>query len=234
MGELIQDLVSKYADPRCKECGGTGWIDWRDQKGHLFAEYCSCYKRGRQVKALGDSGLAGIDRYTLAKFETPQEWQQQLKRKAEDFILEPKQKWFFVGGQPGAGKTHICTAICIELINQGTRTKYEIWPSLAARLKTYRNEVDYTREMGAIKEAPALYIDDLFKGKITEADKQIAWEIINARYAADKTTIISSELHTGTIAKVDEAISGRILQMAAGYISNLKDDPQRDHRSATA
>lgn len=225
------DAVSRYADPRCHICGGTGWIDWRNKDGLLFARYCDCFKRRRQIQNLTASGLTRVSKYTLETFKTAQHWQERMKERALAFVEEPGQKWFYIGGQPGAGKTHLCTGICIELINQGRAVRYEVWPELSARLKTYRNENDYIREMAAIKNAQVLYIDDLFKGKITEADKQIAWEIINARYAADRQTIISSELHTSTIARIDQAISGRISQMASGYVLNLADDPTRDQRT---
>ena len=64
-----------------------------------------------------------------------------------------------------------------------------------------------------------LYIDDFLKGRITDADINLAFELINARYNRRETaiTIISSELDLGTVTKLDEALGGRIYERARNY-----------------
>ena len=57
--------------------------------------------------------------------------------------------------------------------------------------------------MDKLKKVKVLYIDDFFKGGITDADFRLAFEIINARYN-DKglRTIISSEVKIKDLMKI--------------------------------
>lgn len=64
---------------------------------------------------------------------------------------------------------------------------------------------------------PVLYIDDFLKGSVSEADLNLAYQLLNARYNAARRTIISSELSIGEIAGYDEAIAGRIFERFEGY-----------------
>ena len=67
-----------------------------------------------------------------------------------------------------------------------------------------------------------LYIDDFFKVKRgeqpTAADVNIAFEIINFRYNDfDKITVFSSEISTGDILKIDEALGSRIISRCGRF-----------------
>lgn len=78
--------------------------------------------------------------------------------------------------------------------------------------------------------ADVLYIDDFFKGKISETDKTLAFDIINYRYNNSLVTIISSELLLQELIDVDAAIAGRIKQMSADYIVQIAYDDERNYR----
>lgn len=75
-----------------------------------------------------------------------------------------------------------------------------------------------------------LYIDDLFKGKITEADINLVFEILNYRYNNNFKTIISSEYMLTELLKIDEAISSRILEKSRGYHLDIKRENGRNYR----
>lgn len=215
----------------CEKCGGDGWIGYTGTDGLWYARPCDCMKRKRSMDNIERSGLINPKIFTLDRFITDEPWQQRLMESAEKYLADPAPSWFFVGGQPGSGKTHLCTGICLEMINTGYRIRYEVWPRLKQRMKRARNfENEYERQMGDLREVQVLYLDDLFKGRYTEADRQLAWEIINTRYAADRVTIISSEHHLSEIVEMDEAVGGRIYQMSAGYRNNVQFDEGRDFR----
>ena len=57
-----------------------------------------------------------------------------MKQCALDFLSE-RQAWFFVGGQSGCGKTHICTALVGGFIKLGFSVRYLVWQEDSARLK---------------------------------------------------------------------------------------------------
>jgi len=62
---------------------------------------------------------------------------------------------------------------------------------------------------------------------------RIAFEILNARYNARLTTLISSELDIGELSKVDGAVAGRIKEMSGLFLSNIHSDESRDYRWRT-
>lgn len=67
-----------------------------------------------------------------------------------------------------------------------------------------------------------LYIDDLLKGKITESDVNILYEIVNYRYMNKLPLIISTEKSVSALLDFDEAIASRMLEMCRGNIVKLQ------------
>lgn len=179
----------------------------------------------RTLKRIRRSGLQDLlNAYTFAAYLTPHQWQEKAKALAIDF-LDQRGKWFFIGGTSGSGKTHLCTVIVGEMINGGKEARYLQWRSDIPRLKAMVNDrEEYERSMRDYATVPVLYIDDFFKGNITEADINIAYELINARYILrDGVTIISSEKSLEDILFIDEAIGGRIVERSKGYALKTPD-----------
>ena len=67
-----------------------------------------------------------------------------------------------------------------------------------------------------------LFIDDLFKGKITDSDINIMFELINHRYFNNLPIIISSELSVSRLLGVDEALGSRLIEMTKGRVVELR------------
>lgn len=203
----------------CPICRNKGYIAYvRDDQ--ICTKECECMSKRRSLKRLKKSGLMDmLENYTFAKYETPEEWQEIAKKKAINFVTNGSGKWFMISGTPGTGKTHICTAIAGELINAGKEVKYMLWRSEAPRLKAYINERDtYEKEMDFLRKVDVLYIDDFFKGTISEADINLAFELLNNRYNSRKLiTIISSEKTVEQILDIDEALGSRIYERSKGY-----------------
>ena len=114
----------------CPECGNTGYLI---ERGPGLLDFhtreCPCMNVRRSMRTIRNSGMSDmLTRYTLDSFETPDKERLEIKKTAIRFI-EANEGWFFIGGRSGIGKTHICTAICNELIKQGKRTLYMKAPS---------------------------------------------------------------------------------------------------------
>jgi len=162
-------------------------------------------------------------------------WQRIVKEKALAFVLD-QGHWFFIGGQVRSGKTHICTAIVNELMNQGKETLYMLWRNEIVKLKA--NSMDgpeYQKTIQAYKSVKVLYIDDLFKtekGKSpTTADINIAFEILNTRYQnRNLITIISCEKIIKELLVIDEAIGSRIFEMAGDYCVQINNNDRMNMR----
>lgn len=228
----------------CKKCRNKGWImsavqlengTWSTESRH-----CKCMKVRTAIKRMQKSGLKNIIKdYTFPKFEAAEAWQQTIKDAAMQYAKNP-EGWFFIGGQSGAGKTHICTAICREFLMEGKEVKYMLWRDDVVKLKNAVTELEqYESLVEKYKRVEVLYIDDLFKTgtaadgtqqRPTGADINVAFEILNFRYNDPKLlTVISSECTIDSIIDIDEATGGRIFEKAKHAFS-LKPDRRRNYR----
>lgn len=232
-----------YDCPLCNNRGGH--YEARQQGGYWYEVMvlCKCDNIRRALRRLNKSGLKNIVDKKFDNFEATTEWQKKIKATAMDYCKNGKGKWLFIGGQSGAGKTHLCTAAAINLLKQGYSTKYMLWRDEAVALKSAVNDSEvYHNLIAPIKDADVLYIDDLFKtgkgndGKYqqpTGADINLAFEIINYRSINKKPyTIISSECTIAQLLSIDEAVGGRIAEMAVqqGYGFSINPDTNKNYR----
>lgn len=199
---------------------------------------CKCIPIRNSINRMKRSGLKNIiTDYAFDGYEVTEPWQATLKQRAMEYAANP-DGWFFLGGQSGCGKTHLCTAICREHLLAGKEVRYMMWRDDAVQLKAAVNDdEEYRKLIEPYKRAEILYIDDLFKTgeerdyktgakkkmRPTVGDINVAFEILNHRYVNRMTTIITSELSVDDILYVDEAVGGRIVERAKGAISIAKD-----------
>lgn len=128
------------------------------------------------------------------------------------------------GGTVGAGKTHLCMAIASELMNRNVGVEYLSYRESVTDLKqTVTDSINYKKAINKYLKAPVLLIDDLFKGRITDSDINIFFEIINHRYLHQRPIIVSSEFSHNQLIEIDEAIGSRIVEMCRGYIIHFGD-----------
>ena len=199
---------------------------------------CKCVETRRAIRRMQRSGLENIISDNLfSKYEAVDPWQQTVKAAAMEYAKSIKG-WFWIGGQSGCGKTHLCTGICREALLRGFEVVYMMWRDDAPRLKAAVNSEEYPAMVDQYKKAPILYIDDLFKtgkngdAKVmpTSADINLAYEIINFRCVGKLPTIISSEFLQRELIDIDEALTGRIVQMAGENSFNIKPDRDKNYR----
>lgn len=204
----------------CPICHNAGMVLHKDENGCWWSQECECMNRRRSIRRINSSGLQDLtQRYRFDNYETPTEQHEHIKKKAREFVKTPVE-CFVIVGRSGSGKTHICTAICNELMSDGWNLKYMMWRTEAAELKAMVNErEEYKRRINQLRNVPILYIDDFWKGTVTDADINLAFTILNDRYnGKNKKTIISTELPMGKIIQTDEAVGGRISERARGFV----------------
>lgn len=207
----------------CPVCQNKGRIvSMKD--GMIFVKECQCMEARRAKRRAKVSGLDSLlEEYTFKKFKTPNKEIENVRNKALEYLKFGDGKWFYVCGTPGAGKTHICTAICNQLISSGKKVKYVLWREMAQKLKAAINDKEYEEIMNSLKKADVLYIDDFLKGSISAADMNRAFEIINARYnLTKKRTIISTERDLVFIRNLDPAVADRIYQRSKDYCFKMQ------------
>lgn len=206
----------------CPICQNRGYISWIDEDGTLRSRECECMAQRRSVRHLRRSGLQDmVEAYSFKTFRCPDEWAKKVKAAALDYVKDGAAPWWYISGRPGCGKTHICTAICSRLMQRGEEVRYMLWREEVPVLKALVNEPEeYERRMNALARVPVLYIDDFFKGTVSDADINLAFALLNARYNKTVRTLLSSELPIAEVRRHDEATASRIIQRARGYILN--------------
>ena len=161
----------------CKECKNKGYIAVPTDDD-VSLKRCACIQKRRIIKAMINCGV-NLN-YTLDNFKAPAAWQKQMIKAAKSYI-NATDGWLYVGGQVGAGKTHICTAIVILMIEQGTLCKYMMWSDESKKIKAcIGNAEEYQNLVQELKTVDVLYIDDFFKTQSgenpTKADINLAFE----------------------------------------------------------
>lgn len=240
------DKEDGYQCDICKNKGYVAVVTHNEQFGYYMESLlnCRCCRIRNAIRRLNRSGLkARVKACTFDRYETQDTWQQTIKETAQRFCVSSNGEWFFIGGQSGAGKTHICTAAAIAKLKQGKELRYMEWREEVPKIKaSITDAARYAETMKELKETDILYIDDLFKNgkgadgmvmQPTAADINLAFEIINYRYnQPELITIISSERTLVELMEIDEAIAGRIAERtkAHGYCINLKPDAQKNWR----
>ncbi len=237
--DTLNSLVGDLTGTDCTKCKNTGRIAHPREDGTVAVTECGCMKMRRCIWKMEKSGLKDVIReYAFDKFQTPATWQQKAKTIAQSYAEKP-EGWFLACGQSGSGKTHLCTAICRELLLSGKQVVYSAWRQDVAELKAISMDSDRRAEkMAELKNAEYLYIDDLYKmganpdGEVkpTSADVSIAFEIINHRYINKLPTIISTEMLPEELLHIDEATGGRIVERAKGNTLAIGKDTDKNYR----
>ncbi|MDO4531279.1 MAG: ATP-binding protein [Bacillota bacterium] len=218
----------------CPICRNKGYVMAQLNGCDYFVD-CTCMAQRKSRQRLEKSGLAAVaDEYTFDAFQTTEPFQKTMKTLAERFAAEGKG-WFYIGGQMGCGKSHLCTAICNDLMVGGKQVHYMVWTEELPKLKALKmEEAAYAREMNRWKEAEVLYIDDFFKtrrgGTPTDADIGTAFELVNARYNSGRMTIFSGEKTLPEVIEYDEALGSRIFQRCGGFVVSVGKDRGKNYR----
>lgn len=218
----------------CKECNNKELIAFL-KNGRMVFKQCECVKIRKNIRDMSRSGLGKMNDKTLENYQDIEEWQTNIKAKATAFLKEPVGKWFFIGGQSGAGKTHIAKAITADFVQNGYSAKYLAWRKEVQRLNANINDDGGIKMLDEIYSASVLFIDDFLKSSNnappSQGELNRAIDIIMARYEQkDNITIISSERTIGEIINFDQATGGRIAERAEGYVLNIASDIKKNYR----
>jgi DNA replication protein DnaC len=175
-----------------------------------------------------------VQKNTFKTYQAKEPWQREIAKRACDYVRSP-EGWFFIGGQVGCGKTHICTAIVNALMSKGRAARYMVWNEVVTGLKQAATDARvYEALLKNQQRAGILYIDDFFKVakgfSVTASDINTTFKIINYRYNENLPTIISSELSIAEIIELDEALGSRIAEMTKGNDLYVAKDSKKNYR----
>jgi len=215
----------------CEKCMDTGYVLVR-QDGYDISVKCECYEKRMYQRRLRSSGISeemqkkgfkdfdcrGIDALEQAKMKAVGYYRRFLN------IENGCHNSIIFCGQVGAGKTHLGMAVCNNLLNVcNVEVVYMAYRNAVTEIKqSVTDKENYYAATEPYRRARLLYIDDFLKGKSTEADLNILYELINYRYMHSKPMVISTEKCPDDLVDFDEAVGSRIIEMCRGNIVVLQ------------
>ena len=212
---------------KCSMCKDTGWIIGPD---NITMTRCECAIKEIVKRQWINSRInTETATQTFTNFEVWNESSKVAKKTAATYykkfeeIKGNRKNSIMFCGQVGSGKTHLSIALALNFIKKGINVIYMPYRDVITALK--QNMIDYEyykREISKYQLAEILLIDDLFKGKITEADVNIMFEIINHRYLNKLPVIVSTEFAIERMLNFDEGVGSRIYEMCQDYIVQIE------------
>lgn len=209
----------------CPLCGGKGFIIKHNTKQQDTITFCTC-KAVDKARLLWK--ISGIEkernRLTFNNYKIYNEASEKAKGAAISYfknfnsIKSSRRNSIAFLGQVGSGKTHLSIAIGLNLLAKSIPVVYMSYRVEILKLKqNILDEEYYANSLRKYKAASVLIVDDLFKGKINEADINIIFEIINYRYMNNLPIIVSSEFTAEKLLYFDEGVGSRIIEMCKDY-----------------
>lgn len=214
----------KYNCPKCKD---THMITSTDEDGYTTARYCDCMAQTVYARLMRASGIDADDvNVKFADFQTFGEHELQVaKATAAKYATEFPMKRYernnsiILSGLPGRGKTMLGFCIVNRLIHNGTPVQYMSYRDAITKLKQNITDAEeYLDSINRLKNVDVLFIDDLFKGRYTESDINIMYELVNHRYLKRLPIIVSTEKTPAELLAIDEALGSRLIEMSKGNV----------------
>lgn len=231
--ELLNNLEESKGskDYDCPLCGNKVNVFYLNKDFEAVVRKCECVAIRRSLAEIRRMGLQeAVNSCRFDNFKAEKPWQKTVLSAATEYVNSQAPGWFFIGGQSGSGKTHICTAIFKSLITEKKlNARYLTWKDKGTALKANVNSPEHEEMIKPYKECKVLYIDDFWKTSAT-GDINLAFELLDYRYKNKLPTIISSELTTDNLQLCDEAVGGRIIEMSKGFCLNIEKNEEKNYR----
>ena len=115
-----------------------------------------------------------------------------VSAKAKAILSAKNGTSLILAGKAGTGKTHLATAIALEVMRGGKQALFISMPELLNEMrKSYQNH-DFFNVRQKFYNVPCLVLDDLGKEKATEKGVEYLYQIIDYRYQHGMQTILTT------------------------------------------
>ena len=165
-----------------------------------------------------------LDRMTFDSFETSgaptanrteQDTLSMALTAAQRFAANP-DKWLYLHGPTGVGKTHLAVAVAERTINAGWSPTYWRTPDLLDNLRrtfSDSSETSFYDSFSSVKNAKLLILDDFIPYKMSDWTLEKLYQLICHRYDRLMPTVITSQyiIWEGFEDSRWEGLNGRVL-----------------------
>ncbi|MBQ1388107.1 MAG: ATP-binding protein [Clostridia bacterium] len=217
---IPSDLEEVHSCPYCKD------------KGYIDGKMCSCMKALLRDTAFEEFNKkapfslekCSFDNFSLHWYPNTPNRNGKIPRKRMERILEycrdyaerfsPGSESILMEGATGLGKTHLSLAIAGRVIDRGYGVIYGSAPDLLMMLKaenSYYN-TDHT-VIESLERCDLLIIDDLGTEFPNSFTKSAAYNLLNARLAREKATIVNTNL---SMSEMKKNYSDRLVSRLVG------------------
>lgn len=223
---------------KCSKCRDTGWLIVPQLDRQPLALSCECREIEKAKNEWKSSGInVEMTKQTFTNFKVWNEASAKAKDTAtayySDFgkVRGSRRNSILFCGQVGSGKTHLSVALGLNFLKKKIKAVYMPYRDVITKIK--QNILDqeyYTKAISKYQLCEVLLIDDLFKGKLTESDINIVFEIINYRYLNFLPIIVSTEFNIDKLLNFDEAVGSRIYEMCKDYVVEIDKEIKNNYR----
>lgn len=198
-------LDARRAESQIQQCAKCSGYDKQlcqgftpvisDESGELTLRYCVCQFRKaalEQARVQRRFNMAKIPAKYVGK--TFADYEVDANNKVS-VAWAKKLTSLYLCGSPGTGKTFLAAIMAQELLRQGKSVIFGDVPTLLDQLKgTFDSDSDSTLDelMKMLAEVDVLILDDLGTETPTDWAVERLYLIINNRYTAGKTLIVTS------------------------------------------
>ena len=119
--------------------------------------------------------------------------------KAQVSVLAAGDAWLTQGancpifGPPGAGKSHLASAIGLALVENGHRVFFTRTTDLVQRMQVARRELALESQLARLDRYHLLILDDLAYVQKDQAETSVLFELISARYERRSLLITANQ-----------------------------------------
>jgi DNA replication protein DnaC len=223
---------------KCDKCRDAGWL--LEEQPHCAPKAKSCECRDRDM-IKRQWTAAGINpescSLTFRNFIVWNAASRKIRETAVTYFKNfsrlrcKRQNSILLCGQSGSGKTHATVALAINFLKQNIKVAYMPYSDIMTKLK--QNKIDgeyYQKLISRYKTCEVLLIDDLFKGRVNDADISIMSEIINYRYDGHRPIIVSTEFTRARLWDFDEGLGSKITEMCKFFTVEVSKSRENNYR----
>ena len=231
LSDLTEILAAEREMRQCQECKGlpcrkkTNWekmLCVRRENGKIYTSLKDC----RYCQYWADSSLkSGVPRRYAGKT-----YNDYLKSAANEagikvtkkYAADKPMSWLYVYGGCGTGKTFLISLLAKDLIRAGLEVVFRDFQSILEELKDSFDDkaVTASEVLEKYETCEVLMLDDVGTGFFRDWGVSVLHQIINARYNAERRTIITSNYE---MAGLKSRLSMQEEYSAARIISRLRE-----------